>query len=138
MRRILIDTNVLLDVLLSRDPWVTDAARLWAIIETGKVAGYVCASTFTDIFYVARRLTDLNRARMAVRLCLDTFEVCAIDKASLELAEQLPGRDFEDNLQLASATQYSLDAIVTRDADAFKGTLIPVVSPVDFLASIAE
>lgn len=56
MMRILIDTNVLLDVLLSRDPWVTDAARLWAIIETGKVAGYVCASTFTDIFYVARRL----------------------------------------------------------------------------------
>lgn len=130
---ILVDTNILLDVLLNREPWIADSTRLWSACEQGKVAGFVCASSFTDIFYVARRLTDLAKARSAVRLCLETFEVCAVDKSSLEIAEQLAGNDFEDNLQLACAIQYRLDAIVTRDNDGFRDAPILILTPADLL-----
>lgn len=113
MMRILIDTNVLLDVLLNRAPWVAHAAALWKACTDGQVTGYVCASSFTDIFYIARRLTNLDRARIAVRLCLETFEVCSVNQSALQMAYGLPGSDFEDNVQIACAPQYALDAIVS-------------------------
>lgn len=73
------------------------------------------ASSLTDIFYVARRITDISQAQQAVRICLQAFEICPVDRRGLELALTLPGSDFEDNLQIASALLSGLDAIVTRD-----------------------
>jgi predicted nucleic acid-binding protein len=61
--RILLDTNVILDVLLDREPWVPDAAQVWRMCSDGRLTGFVCASSMTNIFYIARRLTDLTRAR---------------------------------------------------------------------------
>jgi predicted nucleic acid-binding protein len=97
--RVLVDTNVVLDVLLKREPWVTEAAAVWRLCSEAAITGYVSASSFTDIYYVARRHTDRERARTALRLCLDTFAVCPIDQSTLERAYSLPGDDFEDNLQ---------------------------------------
>lgn len=62
------DTNVILDVLLNREPWVKEASALWKANDEGLLTGYMAASSFTDIFYVARRLAGLDSARTAVRL----------------------------------------------------------------------
>ena len=134
--RLLFDTNILLDVLLRRDPWVTDAAALWQAHEDGAVVGYVAACTLTDIFYVARRLTDRVTAIRAVRLCLNAFEICAVDHAVLESALEMPGNDFEDNVQIACTQTLELDAIVTRDRDGFLGTDVPILLPAEALARL--
>ncbi|MBK8798862.1 PIN domain-containing protein [Caldilinea sp.] len=136
--RILIDTNILLDVLLNREPWVAEAAMLWAACENGQATGYICASSFTDIFYIAHRLTDIEHARKAVRLCLGTFEVCAIDKSTLESADLLAGSDFEDNLQIACAIQYHLNAIVSRDLNDFKDVPVLTITPSTALQRIMQ
>jgi predicted nucleic acid-binding protein len=52
--RVLLDTNVVLDVLLKREPWVAEAQILWQANDDGSVAGYVVATTLTNIFYIAR------------------------------------------------------------------------------------
>jgi predicted nucleic acid-binding protein len=131
--RILLDTNVVLDVLLKRQPWVVEASAIWQATDDGRVNSYLVASALTDIFYVARRLVGLEAARVAVQTCLDAFEFCPVDRHTLELAHAMPGKDFEDNLQMACADVAGIDAIVTRDPDDFTGSRVPVLTPMSML-----
>src|SRR4029079_5351227 len=129
LMRVLLDTNVVLDVLLSRAPWLDDAQALWLAADNGQLSAYFSAASLTDIYYVARRLADVSRARHAIKLCLDAFEVLPVDRAALERAQQLAGPDFEDNLQIACAEAAGLDAIVTRDMAGFADSTVAVLSP---------
>ncbi len=134
--RVLLDTNVLLDVLLNRDPWVKQASAVWQASDEGEIVGYIMACAIADIFYIARRLVTIETARAAVRICLDAFEVCSVDQQTLEHAETLSGSDFEDNLQIACADMTGLDAIVTRDKKGFQSAVIPVLTPTELLAQL--
>lgn len=134
--RVLFDTNIVLDVLLKLEPWVTESMAVWQANDGGQIAGYVLASAITDIFYVARRLAGLEIARTAVRTCLEAFEICVVDRRTLEQAEGLPGNDFEDNVQIACASIADLDAIVTRDKKGFKAATIPVLAPSELLRQL--
>lgn len=130
--RVLIDTNVALDFLLRREPWLTEAQALLDAHARGEVIGYVPASAVTDIFYISRRLVGAEKAFEAVDLCLQAFEVVAIDRAVLDAARHLIGVDFEDNVQIACAALAHLDVIVTRDAAGFTHAPMPALSPKDF------
>ena len=134
--RVLLDTNILLDVLLNRAPWVTDSSAIWGACDDGRIVGYVPASAMTDIFYIARRAVDLPTARIAVGLCLSAFEICPIDRQTLEQAATLPGSDFEDNVQLVSASIAGLDAIVTRNPSDFMAAALPILTPAALLAQL--
>lgn len=136
--RVLLDTNVVLDVLLQRAPWLTEAQALWQANDDDRLTACLTATTLTDIFYVARRLTDLRRARQAVQLCLDAFAVVPVDRAILLRAQQLSGPDFEDNVQIASAEAAGLEAIVTRDRESYQGAPLPVWLPAECLQHLAE
>lgn len=131
--RILLDTNVVLDVLLDRQPWVTDAAQIWRMCLDGRLSGFVCASSITDIFYIARRLTDVTRARAAVRLSLATFMICPVDRDTLDMADGMLGDDFEDNLQIACTIVGNLDVIITRDPAGFQQSPIRAITAGDLL-----
>ena len=131
--RVLLNTNVVLDVLLRRDPWEADASAIWRAVDNGTLTAYLTASSLTDIFYVARRLTDIARARQAVQVCMDAFNIGAVDRSVLERAQALSGPDFEDNVQIACAELNELDAIVTRNPKDFEGTSIAVWSPAQCL-----
>ncbi|MBN1991638.1 MAG: PIN domain-containing protein [Anaerolineae bacterium] len=133
---ILLDTNILLDVLLDRQPWAIEAATIWQANEEGRIVGHLVASTLTDIFYIAHRLANLETARKAVHLCLETFEICPVDRKTLQQAYALPGNDFEDNLQIACAHMANLNAIVSRDSTGFKAATIPVLTPTELLAQL--
>ncbi len=134
--RVLFDTNVVLDVLLNRQPWVKESTAVWQASGEGQIVGYIVASTLTDIFYISRRSADLETAHKAIRLCLETFKICVVDRQALEQAEALSGNDFEDKLQIACAHIAGLDAIVTRDSAGFKPATIPVLTPVELLAQL--
>jgi predicted nucleic acid-binding protein len=138
MKRLLFDTNVVLDVLLQREPWVTDAAAIWRASDEGRITGCLVASTLTDIFYIARKLKGLETARDAVRVCLEAFEICAVDRQALEQAAAFPGNDFEDNLQLACAALAGLEGIITRDKEGFRAALIPIFAPAEFLTTLSQ
>ena len=133
---ILFAINVVLDVLLDRKPWVTEATAVWQANDEGRIVGYILASAMTDIFYIARRLAGLEIAHTTVHTCLEAFEICTVDRQTLEQAETLPGNDFEDNLQIACASIAGIDAIVTRDKDGFKAATIPVWTPAELLAQL--
>jgi len=136
--RVLFDTNIILDVLLNREPWVEGSGALWQAHDEGRISGYVVASTLTDIFYIARRLTDVKTAWTAVRICLEAFEVCPVDREALKRATSLTGDDFEDNLQMACADLMGLDVIATRNKNDFEGSRVPALAPSEILALLAR
>jgi predicted nucleic acid-binding protein len=134
--KVLIDTNIVLDVLLDRTPFVVDASAVWDTCDDGRLVGFLPASTLTDIFYVARRTTDLSRAQVAVGLCLAAFEIAPVDRQTLEDATALPGADLEDNLQIACAIRIGVAAIVTRNGADFVHAPMPVLTPAELIAQL--
>jgi predicted nucleic acid-binding protein len=134
--RALLDTNVLLDWLLDREPWKADANRIAQQIGEDKLICIVAATTVTNLFYVARRLIGQDKAMALVAKCLNLLEVWPVDHPALSAALQMTGSDFEDNVQIAVA-QVAADCIVTRDETGFRHSPIRVFSPHDFLALLS-
>ena len=133
MKRVLLDTNVILDVLLAREPWSTDAAALWKLCEDGVVTGTVVATAVTDIYYIARKIKDADVAKQAVRLCLDTFEIYPVDRPVIIAALQQDGSDFEDNIQIACAVAAHADMIATRDRSGYRASPCPPYPPAEIV-----
>lgn len=133
MIRALLDTNVILDALLDRQPWSTDAKALWQAHLNNQFAAHVTATSLTDIFYISRRHAGRDKAWMAIQACLDQLYVTAVGFNELQVAATLGGSDFEDNLQIACAMTAQLDVIVTRDASGFAASSIPVLTPQQML-----
>lgn len=132
--RVLVDTNIALDFLLQRQPFFQDAELLFDAIDSGRVIGYVTATTLTDIFYIARRHTRSNeQARQAITEILSVMEICPVSRAVLESALGLSLVDFEDAVQVACAIAQGLDAIVTRDRQDFSSSPVIVLSVQELL-----
>jgi predicted nucleic acid-binding protein len=133
MKAILLDTNVVLDVLLARQPWSQDATEIWQAHRAGTVAAHVAATTLTNIFYVSRKLVGRERAWQGVHTCLNQLRIIAVDDSLLHAAAAMGGQDLEDNLQIVCAAAATLEAIVTRDPGGFAHSPIEVLTPAQFL-----
>ena len=138
MMRVLLDTNVLLDSMLQRPPWHSDADAILHAAGRGAVTVAVTALSIANLFYIGRRIVGTDQARTDVRTCLNTLQVLAVDRQALMDADALAGSDFEDNIQIAAAVATGLDAIVTRDQSGFSHAPIPVWSPSDLLQRLAQ
>ena len=129
--RVLVDTNVVLDQVLRREPWFTEVQPFWQARDAGLVTAYVPASVLTDIFYISRRQIGNVEARRAVARYLDEFGIVAVYRALLDSAMALPGADFEDNLQIVCAQATQMDLIVTRNTPDFRDSPVPAIEPAD-------
>jgi predicted nucleic acid-binding protein len=131
--KILIDTNIVLDLLLEREPFVENAIALFERIEQGDLEGAIAATTVTNIFYIIRKTEGREVAITAINRLLIGLRFCAVDKQTVETALNLGLKDFEDSIQLACATLNQLDGIVTRDRKDFIGSNLPIYSPTELL-----
>ena len=138
MMRALIDTNVVLDHLMAREPFADDATAIWLAIQQGRFNGFVSPITPVNVYYVARRLRRADEAVRLVTSLLSTCHVCTLDHTILQSALLLPVRDFEDAVQVAGAVAEQLDAIVTRDARDFAGSPLPVFTPAEFRIELSR
>ena len=127
--RVLEDTNVILDWLFERKPWMDEAQPLWDARSAGDVIMYVPASTLTDIFYIGRKLTNIPQAFGGIDRVFAAFNIIPVNAQLLRNARTLPGNDFEDNVQIACAQAANLDLIVTRNTDDFAHAPIPAIEP---------
>lgn len=131
-RRIFLDTNVILDFFLEREPFYYDALKLWAACEEGAVDGYVSALTINNVHYIAQRIKNPTTAMIAVRGILDVFNVVPLDKELLRHAADLHDRDYEDDIQLQSAVKAGCSHLFTRDPTHFHSKAIAIVPPSSF------
>lgn len=117
--RVLIDTNVVLDFLQEREPFVENAARLFERVDAEEIEGFIAATTITNIYYIVRRAAGRVVAQDAITQVLSDLNICAVDLKVLEQARALNFEDFEDAVQYACAVVHGVDAIVTRDVSGF-------------------
>ena len=137
--RVLIDTNIVLDFLLQREPFAQDAELIFKAINTGQIVGYVTATTLTDIFYISRKHTrSVDQARQAVLETLTAMVICPVNRGVLESAFKSGLADFEDAVQIFSAVDQELDAILTRDTQSFLNSSVPVLSIQELLQQLGR
>jgi predicted nucleic acid-binding protein len=136
--RVLIDTNVALDIFLAREPWIADASAVLEFAEQNRLALFLTASTVTDIFFICRKHNGIKKAFEALKVCIDNFSICTVAHDDIEKAFVLSGVDFEDNLQIAIATRDKLDAIVTRDKRGFQHSVILAITPAELITTLSK
>jgi predicted nucleic acid-binding protein len=127
--KLLIDINVILDVMLAREPWARQSAQLLAAVEDGRAEGFVAAHTITTIHYIVAREKGKHVAARAVTDILRIVGVVPIGKADFHQALVLGINDFEDAVQAAAALQIGADYLITRNTKDFKSGSIEVRTP---------
>jgi len=133
---IFLDTNILLDVMLDREPFSIPAARILSAIDSGRHRGAMCANSLTTVHYVARRSVPAKEALRCVEHLLAILEVAPVGREVLEAALRSAGRDFEDNVAAEAARAVGADMIVTRDPKGFADCGIEALDAASALARI--
>jgi predicted nucleic acid-binding protein len=136
--RALVDTNIVLDVLLDREPFVTDSLKVWTAADAGDFVACISAFSIPTIHYICQRAAGRARADQAVDVCLKAFEVCSLYRECIIAARRMGGGDFEDNLQVACAITDFVPVIVTRNLADFANRPIRALSPADFLKELGQ
>jgi predicted nucleic acid-binding protein len=134
VKRIFLDTNIVLDILLQRDLFYADAAAIWLKIESNELEGLVSLQSLGTIFYLLRKSTDTPTARKALQTMCRVLEIADSPARAGHMALQSTQPDFEDALQYAIAVLAKAECLITRNASDFpKRGKIPVLSPEEFL-----
>jgi predicted nucleic acid-binding protein len=129
MKRVLVDVNVVLDVLLDRKPHAAASAAVWAAIETGIAEGLLAAHAVTTIHYLIRKEVGAARARRMISAILRVFSVAAVDGPVIHDALHSSCPDFEDAVTASAARLAGCDILVTRDPRGFRQSSVRVLTP---------
>jgi len=124
--KLLLDTNIVLDLLMDRTPFAESAAELFSMVEDGTVTGCLCATTITTLFYLTAKTVGPKQAQREVKKLLQLFEVAPVNRAVLESAVNAGFVDFEDAVICQSACHAGAEAIITRNLKDFAKSRIPV------------
>lgn len=124
--RLLVDLNIVLDVVLKRDPWYHDAVVLLDAVNGGAARGYVAGHAIATLYFLVNKANGRVAAVTAVTDILSICEVAPMDSHDFQRALALGFADFEDALHVAAALHTDCAYIVTRNARDFKGSPVPV------------
>ena len=132
--RLLIDTNVILDYLLSREGFREQAKEVFDLVKYKKDFEFVSSSAVTDIFYhLNKALHNSFEAQDQISDLIGVLSVLNVTQQDIRAALKLRWKDFEDAIQYAVALSNGVDAIITRNTKDFERTDIPVLTPGEFL-----
>ena len=137
--RVILDTNVLLDILQNRMPFAEDAVVIFRAVAADRIAGFVTAKQIADLHFFARKMfrgeenTDA-KARAVVAKLLSLFGLIDTLGADCRDALGIGNSDYEDAMLIAAAAREKIDCIVTRNADHFRPSPVPIRTPAEFAA----
>ena len=132
--KLLIDTNIILDALMTREPWAVSAQAVLLAVAEERVEGFITASTFTDLYYLLRKhLRDKEKTRQALLGLLTSVTVLDVNGTDCERAFELSMNDYEDALLAWCGKRHKADCIVTRNPKHFEGSPVKAISPSELL-----
>jgi predicted nucleic acid-binding protein len=128
--KILIDTNVVLDVLLKRQPYYTDAILISILLEKNIIEGYVSASAITDVYYIINKeFKDTAKSIGKIKDILKIIGIASINEFNIYEAIDSGWDDFEDALQYVVGKEIEVDYIVTRNTKDYEKSIIKIIEP---------
>ena len=135
--KVMCDTNIILDVLLDREPFAESSDKVLRLCERGMIEGYTTSSCITDIFYFVRKhLHDTERSYDVVDKLLQILRCADVDDRHIREALKMRRSDFEDTLVAVCAKSISCDCVVTRDRKGFADFELPVLTPAELLREV--
>ncbi len=136
--KFLLDTNVIVDVALERQPYFSDSETVLSLVEQGQIEGYISATTFSDLYYIIRKDKGRNLT-LEFLSDISTFcRVATVDRAAIDMALTANFRDFEDAIQYSTAVINNLEAIVTRNPQDFPVTTLRILTPQQLIQALDQ
>lgn len=134
--KLLIDTNVLLDVFLCREQFIADAKKLFIMKQFRDAELWIAAQSYTDLYYVGAKAHGSDCMQKILKEVFPLLNVCSIDGADISYALDEQWQDFEDCLIWRAAKKIKADYIVTRNAADFTRSDIPTLTPGEFFSTM--
>jgi predicted nucleic acid-binding protein len=136
--RVLVDTNVFLDVLLDRQQWAESSQEVLNRLEQTPGTGWIAWHTLSNLYYLGRKIVGEQKTRTVMRRIVAGFEVCPAHGRIAMSALDLPMADVEDALQVAAGMAANVDWIITRNEADFRNSPLPVLSPEKALRTVLK
>jgi len=133
LKLVLFDSDVLLDVLAQRQPFVIASARALNLSTQPQVLSYVSGHAVTNIFYILRRQVGSDTARSLLSRLLQNLQVASVTDEVIRAALQSSVTDFEDAVTSEAANAAGVEVIVTRNTTDFVTSSVPAILPEEFL-----
>jgi len=134
MTDLFIDTDVIIDFLIDRKPHSREAAIIFTLIDHKKLKGDVSSLTFSNLYYVLRKLESHNKVIAKLDSLSKMVNILKVDEQIIKNAISSSFPDFEDTIQYFSALDSKkIDVIITRNTKDFRNSTIPVMTPGDYL-----
>ena len=138
MKQVLFDSDVLLDILAQRQPFVIASAQALNTVMKKQVQGFVSGHAVTNIFYILRRQIGSEAARKLIENLLQHIQIASVTNQVIHQALQSPIKDFKDAVTSAAAMSAGLEIIVTRNKTDFVASLVPAMLPEELLKMLSE
>lgn len=135
-KRIYIDTNIMLDLLGEREDFYLDAAKLASLADLKKITMVASPLSYATVNYFLSKFENSRIAKEKLRNFKFFSEICSINESIVEKSLNSNFSDFEDALHHFSAIDSTCDVIITRNPSDFKNSMLPIMSPKEFLKSI--
>jgi predicted nucleic acid-binding protein len=136
MTNIFIDTDIIVDFLIDRKPFSREAAIIFTLIDRKKLKGYVSSLTFSNLFYVLRKIESQKKVISKLDSLSKLLTVLKVDDQNIRDAIDSGFPDFEDSIQYYCALDCKkVEAIITRNIKDYKNSSLPILTPGDFLKS---
>jgi predicted nucleic acid-binding protein len=135
MKRLLLDTNIILDIALKRKPHFDLSSKIFELIDKKLIIGYITASTVTDIYYISRKEKGNEIAIEFISNLIEIVDVIGIDKSTIVKALKSNLKDFEDAVQVSAAENNEIEIIVTRNKSDFLNSGFEILTPKELIDS---
>ena len=134
--KVLIDTNVILDVLCNRQGFAEDASKIFKFCEVNKIEGYISAISVPNIVYILRKELDAEKTKEILDRLSLIFKISDLKADDLKKAANLMFDDYEDALQSVCASRIKANYIITRNIKDFKNSKVAAIKPSELLERI--
>ena len=138
IKRVFVDTDIILDVALARQPFLESSKLVLALLENYIAIGFLTSNEITNIYYILRKAGGDQNARKFISDIVKYLTVISVEHSDVLDALSSDISDFEDSVQHFAALRNQCDCIVTRNIDDYKNAKITVYSPIDFLSIYNE
>lgn len=133
IKRVFVDTDVILDVALARNPFLEHSKNVLAMLENNIAIGHLSSNCVANIYYIFRKVGGDENAREFIKKILKYMTVISIEHS--DIVEGLKSRmpDFEDALQNYSAIRNQCSCIITRNIDDYESSKLTIYTPSQFI-----
>jgi len=138
MKKVLLDTNIVLDIALKREPHFSDSSQIFNLIDKELIEAAITATAVTDLYYIARKEKSNKQAKSFIIDLTKIIEIIGVDKEIIIDALNSNIKDFEDAVQVFAAEYNEIEAIITRNKKDFQSCDLEILSPKELVHKIVK